>query len=73
MMFQLLAHFGHVDLAVSLMRQGIRADEAVGDHPLRMWCKGEEIHIDSLKAPVHESAESGQLSVLRYVFYIIVL
>ena len=48
------------------MRQGIRADEAVGDHPLRMWCKGEEAHIDSKKAPVHESSESGQLGVLRY-------
>ncbi len=60
------AHFGHVDLAVSLLRQGIRADEPVGDHPSRLWCRTEDdAHIDSLKAPVHEASEMGQLGVLR--------
>ena len=29
------AHFGHVDLASSLLRNGIRSDEAVGEHPTR--------------------------------------
>ena len=60
------AHYGHADLAVSLMRQGIRADEAIGEHPLRLWCqKIEESHPDSKKAAVHVAAESGQLGVLR--------
>ena len=60
----LAAHFGNVDLAVHLIRQGIRPDEPVGEHPLRQWCKNVS-HIDSLKTPIHESAESGQLGVLR--------
>ena len=29
------AQHGHVDLALSLLRQGVRADEPVGDHPAR--------------------------------------
>lgn len=45
------AHFGHVDLALSLMKQGIRPDEAIGDHPSRLWCRTPEwSHIDSHKA-----------------------
>ena len=59
------AHFGHVDLAITLLKQGIRADEAVGEHPMRQWCKHESLHIDAQKAPVHEAAEAGSLSVLR--------
>merc|ERR1711976_405932 len=59
------AHFGNVDLAVSMLRLGIRADEAVGSHPTRQWCKAAEEHIDSYKAAVHEAAEFGQLGVLR--------
>ena len=59
------AHFGHVDLAVSLLRLGMRADEPVGDHPMRQWCQRTTNHIDSLKAPVHEAAEAGSLGVLR--------
>lgn len=61
----LAAHFGHVELAVNLLRHGVRPDEAIGEHPLRQWCKGEESHIDTLKAAIHESAETGQLNVLR--------
>lgn len=70
------AHFGHIDLAVTLMkpgsqypyiRQDIRADEAVGDHPQRMWCRDDrQAHVDSLKAPIHEAAEFGHLGVLHY-------
>lgn len=61
----LAAHFGHVDLAMSLLRQGIRADEVVGDHPSRTWCRDVQLHVDALKTPVHVSAEQGQLGVLR--------
>ena len=59
------AHFGHVDLAVTLLRSGMRADEPVGDHPMRQWCQASLRHIDSMKAPVHEATEAGQLGVLR--------
>lgn len=61
----LAAHFGHVDLAVTLLKQGIRADESIGEHPMRQWCKYQVLHIDAEKAPVHEAAEAGSLSVLR--------
>ena len=57
------AHHGHVDLAVSLLRQGIRADEPVGDHPSRQWCG--DNHIDRLRAPIHIAAEMGQLGIVR--------
>ena len=59
------AHFGHVDLTVSLLRQGVRADEVVGDHPSRQWCRNGQLHIDALKTPVHVAAEQGQQGVLR--------
>ena len=59
------AHFGHVDLAMSLLRMGIRADEQIGEHPLRQWCKGAIMHIENKKSPIHEAAECGQLGVLR--------
>ncbi|ELU15121.1 hypothetical protein CAPTEDRAFT_53190, partial [Capitella teleta] len=59
------AHFGHVDLAVNLLRMGVRADEPVGIHPIRQWCKTAEVHIDAKKTPIHEAAESGQIGVLR--------
>ncbi|XP_074640258.1 uncharacterized protein LOC141898315 [Tubulanus polymorphus] len=58
------AHFGHVDLAISLMKQGIRHDEPVGQHPYRQWCLKTK-HVDSFKCPVHEATENGQLGVLR--------
>ena len=59
------AHFGYVDLASYLLKKGARADEAVGDHPTRLWCSKTARHVDSLKAPVHEASEFGQLAVLR--------
>ena len=41
------AHYGHVDLAVNLLKCGIKADEPVGDHPKRLWCKDDKSgHID---------------------------
>ncbi|XP_064613337.1 protein ANKUB1-like [Liolophura sinensis] len=58
------AHFGHVDLAVTLLRNGIRPNDPVGDHPARQWCS-EDSHIDSMKTPVHEATENGHLGVIR--------
>ena len=59
------AHYNHTDLAVSMQRNGIRADEAIGEHPNKMWCRQSRQHIDHLKTCVHEAAESGSLGVLR--------
>ena len=64
-MLYMAAHFNHVDLAVTLLRMGIKADEAVGEHPSRQWCKDTIKHIDSRKSPVHEAAEAGSLGALR--------
>lgn len=58
------AHYGCVDLARSLIRQGIRADEHVGEHPNRQWCN-DKSHIETKKAPIHEATENGQLGVVR--------
>ncbi|XP_052075668.1 uncharacterized protein LOC127713091 [Mytilus californianus] len=58
------AHYGNVDLARSLIKQGIRADEQIGEHPLRQWMRMEP-HIETKKAPVHEATENNQLGVLR--------
>ncbi|GFR68252.1 protein ANKUB1 [Elysia marginata] len=68
------AHFGHVDLARAMLRQGVKSDDPTGYHPARMWCKvavyapsspQEDGHIDSQKCPVHEATLCGQLGVLR--------
>lgn len=58
------AHFGHIDLGVTLCRQGIRPDERIGNHPYRQWCSSTS-HIESKKTPVHQAAEMGQLGILR--------
>lgn len=58
------AHYGNVDLARSLMKQGVRSDEAIGEHPLRQWMR-EDPHIQTKKAPIHEATENGQLGILR--------
>ncbi|XP_033748019.1 protein ANKUB1-like [Pecten maximus] len=58
------AHYGCVDLARSLIRQGVRADEHIGEHPNRQWCN-EKSHIETKKAPIHEATENGQLGVVR--------
>ena len=31
------AHHGHADLALSLLRLGIKASDPIGDHPCRLW------------------------------------
>ncbi|XP_070571807.1 protein ANKUB1-like [Ptychodera flava] len=62
------AHHGHMDLATTMLKQGVRSDEEVGDHPTKEWC--EYVHIDSKKTPIHEAAEHGQLQILRiFVFH----
>ncbi|XP_076452576.1 uncharacterized protein LOC143288160 [Babylonia areolata] len=64
----LAAHHGHVDLARAVLRQGVRASEAVGYPPQRMWCSGQDndqAHLESHKAPIHQAVEMGQLGVLR--------
>ncbi|KAF6033105.1 ANKUB1 [Bugula neritina] len=52
-------HCGHVDLALNLMKQGVRADDPVGYHPYRVWCNVTP-HTESLKPPIHECGEQGQ-------------
>jgi ankyrin repeat protein len=60
------ANSDHSDLALTMMKLGgIRADEPVGYHPTRQWCKSAVQHVDALKTPVHEAARAGQLGVLR--------
>ena len=59
------AFFGHVDLAVTLLKIGVRVDEPVGHHPKRMWCTHEETHIDSFTTPIHTAAARGNLNVIR--------
>ncbi|CAG5121697.1 unnamed protein product [Candidula unifasciata] len=58
------AHFGHIDLARCVLKQGVGSDEPTGYHPARMWCQ-KQGHVDSLKCPVHEATLSGQVGVLR--------
>ena len=58
------SHFGNVDLARSMIRQGAIPSELIGEHPQRMWCKAES-HIETYKAPVHQATEMGQLGILR--------
>ena len=57
------AHYGHMDLATSVLKAGIRPDEAIGDHPSKEWCAGP--HVESLRTPVHEAAEHGKISILK--------
>nr|XP_023699967.1 protein ANKUB1 [Paramormyrops kingsleyae] len=58
------AFFGHLDLAVWLLRRGVRANEPVGAHPYREWC-WEADHPEINKCPVHAAAEAGQLLILK--------
>ncbi|XP_041348254.1 protein ANKUB1-like [Gigantopelta aegis] len=58
------SHFGNVDLARCMLRQGASSSESIGEHPQRMWCKAES-HIETYKAPMHQATEMGQLGILR--------
>ncbi|KAM3931386.1 protein ANKUB1 [Leptodactylus fuscus] len=58
------AHFGHLELAEWLQAKGVRADEAVGVHPYREWCRDTDHH-DIEKCAVHVAAEKGQLLVIK--------
>lgn len=59
------AHFGYVDMAVWLMRKGVRPGDPVGEHPAREWCDPKTRHKNCLKTAIHEAAEFGQLEMLR--------
>ena len=63
------AFFGHVDLAVTLLKIGVRPDEPVGYHPKRMWCTPDEAHIDSLVTPIHIAVARGNLNVIRPIVH----
>ncbi|XP_077137871.1 protein ANKUB1 [Ranitomeya variabilis] len=58
------AHFGHLELAEWLQTKGVRADEAVGVHPYREWCRDTN-HLDIGKCPIHAAAENGQLLLIK--------
>jgi len=38
MSLYIAAHYGHIDLATTMLRLGARPDEPVGVHPSREWC-----------------------------------
>ncbi|XP_061096647.1 protein ANKUB1-like isoform X2 [Conger conger] len=57
--------FGHLDLASWLLRKGVRAEEPVGVHPYRTWCRDTD-HPETAKCPVHAAAEAGQLHILKF-------
>ncbi|XP_071944354.1 protein ANKUB1-like [Antedon mediterranea] len=61
------AHYGHMDLATAMLRNGVRSDEPVGDHPSREWCPSS--HVDTYRTPVHEAVITGQISILRIFVY----
>ncbi|CAK8688855.1 protein ANKUB1-like [Clavelina lepadiformis] len=61
------AHFGHVDLANSLINPrfgGVKPEEPVGQHPTKLWSIAAH-HPDIWKCPVHEAAQCGKVNVLR--------
>ncbi|KAM6223886.1 LOW QUALITY PROTEIN: protein ANKUB1 [Rhynchocyon petersi] len=57
------AFHGHVELTGWALRQGV-PQEAFSIHPYRAWC-WEAFHADVYKCPIHTSAESGQLLILK--------
>ncbi|XP_066565658.1 protein ANKUB1 [Amia ocellicauda] len=58
------AFLGHLNLAGWLLGAGVRADEPVGVHPSREWCRDTD-HSDVAKCPVHAAVEAGQLLILK--------
>uniref|UniRef100_A0A665TT59 Ubiquitin-like domain-containing protein n=1 Tax=Echeneis naucrates TaxID=173247 RepID=A0A665TT59_ECHNA len=58
------AALGHLDLAGWLLERGVHAEEPVGVHPYRQWCR-QTAHQDAGKCPVHVAVESGQLLILK--------
>ena len=57
------AFFGHVDLAVTLLKIGVCADEPVGYHPQRMWCSLAATTAST--TPIHTAVVRGNLNVIR--------
>ena len=61
----LAAHYGHYDLANSMMNLGARPDRPVGEHPSRQWCAElSSMKPEYLKCPIHEAVRSGQLKIV---------
>ncbi|XP_019641221.1 PREDICTED: uncharacterized protein LOC109482820 [Branchiostoma belcheri] len=57
-------HYGHADLATSVLKYGAKPDEPVGMHPFREWCD-QDSHPLAIQPAIHHTAETGQVSVLR--------
>jgi hypothetical protein len=61
----LAAHYGHYDLANSMMNLGARPDRPVGEHPSRQWCANiNSKKPEYLRCPIHEAVQSGQLKIV---------
>ena len=61
----LAAHYGHYDLANSMMNLGARPDRPVGEHPSRQWCANlNSKKPEYLRCPIHEAIKSGQLKIV---------
>jgi hypothetical protein len=61
----LAAHYGHYDLAHSMIGFGARPDRPVGEHPSREWCvEFNSKKPEYLKCPIHEAVKSGQLKIV---------
>ncbi|CAH1233760.1 ANKUB1 [Branchiostoma lanceolatum] len=57
-------HYGHADLATSVLKYGAKPDEPIGMHPFREWCD-QDSHPLAIQPAIHHTAETGQVSVLR--------
>ncbi|XP_078598345.1 uncharacterized protein LOC144874260 [Branchiostoma floridae x Branchiostoma japonicum] len=57
-------HYGHADLATSVLKYGAKPDEPIGMHPFREWCD-QDSHPLATQTSIHHTAETGQVSVLR--------
>eukprot|EP00118_Oscarella_pearsei_P012141 m.86769 g.86769 ORF g.86769 m.86769 type:complete len:525 (+) comp36512_c1_seq4:1661-3235(+) len=58
------AHFGHTDLAATMLKMGAHSDRPVGEHPARRWCADRADWL-YYTAPIHQAAINGHLPVLR--------
>ena len=59
------AHYNHVDMASSLLQQGVSCSEPVGDHPSELWREPLQKHHPELTTPIFHAAAKGNLDILR--------
>ncbi|XP_066271551.1 uncharacterized protein [Branchiostoma lanceolatum] len=52
-------HYGHADLATSVLKYGAKPDEPIGMHPFREWCD-QDSHPLAIQPAIHHTAETGQ-------------